>query len=267
MKIQARVEIVNVSPEMARSWLNDLWPDQRLVRSSRVEQYTEDMNEGRFRLSSDAILRIRGKLANGQHRLQAVIESGTTQPFIVMHSDDDQLYKIIDAGLRRTAADALKTLECSTLLPAIARWMIAYDNGSRGISNSFLGKASSQAEIVKYCEENATMLVKAAKFVRPLYSTSSILAQSIGGAMHVIGSRVDNSSERVEQFLREVYIDGGNSVAQDLRNRLIGNKGSKAKIPVSYIFCLTIKAFSHYARNERPKVLRVDPNALPKIYV
>lgn len=260
-KIPASVRICTVTPEQASAWLQNLWPGQREVRSGRVENYAADMLADRFRLSSDAILRIKGKLANGQHRLRAVVETGTSQPFLVMESEDEELYRVIDAGLKRTASDSLRKYEFSGVIPSIARWVVAYESGCKMLVGAYTGV--TQSELILFCEKHNEILVEAAKFITPLYNSTQLLPQSISGGLYAIAKRKEGNSETVSEFLRNVYEKGADDSSGDLRNRLIKNRGEVHKMAIPYVFALTLKAYVCFRDGERPKYLRVTEDSYP----
>jgi len=256
---------MRITPEIASEWLHDKWGEQRSVRNGHVDRLAADMIAGRFRLSSDAILRVNGKLANGQHRLAAVAQSGKPQEFIVMESNDTELYKVIDAGMKRTVSDSLIGIGYSNSIPSIARWLKAYESriiraGARcgAESGSADSSALTQSEIIDYCIENRELLTESAAFVSDLYEETKLLPISIGGAVYAIAKSRDGYLDRAKRFLSEVYVDGGNSAAGDLRNRLISNRGTRAKFKSGYVFGLTMKAFKSYAAGVRPGCLKYD---------
>lgn len=265
MKTQVTAEIKKITPELATEWLADRWGEQRTVRTAHVARLASDMEAGRFKISPDAILRIKNKLANGQHRLEAVVRTGKPQNFLVMESNDEELYKVIDAGLRRTAADGLIGLPFAKSLPSIARWVQAFEKQSlyasaRSGSEAASGPGSvngfiTQSEMIDYCHSNQEILSAAASFVNPLYSQTKLLPLSIGGALYVIGE-THNKADKTHAFLQQVYVDGGTNAAGDLRNRLIANRGSKSKISAGYIFGISIKALKSFCNGTRPGVLK-----------
>ena len=220
------------------------------------------MEAGRFKISSDAILRVRNKLANGQHRLMAVVQSGKAQSFIVMESNDDELYKVIDAGLRRSVSDSLIGIVFAKSLPAIARWVQAYEekmlrpsarSGSDAMNRDY---TPTQCEQIDYCIGNHEILSEAAAFVNPMYSETKLLPLSIGGAMYVIASSHDGYLESAKTFLVQVYLEGGKTAAGDLRNRLIVNRGGRSKLNLGYVFGITLKAFKAFHSGTRPGTLK-----------
>jgi len=262
MKANVTAEVKKVTPEIASDWLTDRWGEQRSVRVGHVDRLVADMEAGRFKTGPDAILRIKGKLANGQHRLTAIVRSGITQSLLVMESDDDELYKVIDAGLRRTVADGLIGIHFARAIPSIARWVQAYETntlrqGARSGGEAGAGRKNfpTQSELIEYCISNQTVLVEAASFVNPLYVQTKLLPLSMGAALYVIASG-NRKAERVKLFLQQVYVEGGLSAAGDLRNRLISSRGGKARLNPGYIFGITLKAFRSFCQGTKPGVLK-----------
>lgn len=263
MKTNATAEIMKITPELATEWLADRWGEQRSIRLAHVNRLASDMEAGRFKTSPDAILRIKNKLANGQHRLTAVVQSGKAQTFLVLQSNDEELYKVIDAGLRRTVSDGLIGIQYSKSIPSIARWVQAYETRTLQPSNRTGGEAlkkrinaPTQCELIDYCLGNQEILSEAARFTNPLYEQTRLLPLSMGGAIYVINASRNGHLEKAKSFLKQVYLEGGNTAAGDLRNRLIANRGVKSKLPPGYIFGITIKAFKSYYNGTRPGVLK-----------
>lgn len=263
MKANITAEILTITPELASEWLADRWGEQRQVRTRHVQRMVADMHAGNWRVSPDAVLRVKGKLANGQHRLEAVCQSGQAQQFLVMHSNDEELYKVIDAGLRRTASDGLVGMPYAQRVTSIARWVIAYEQekimGSANSGAANFNKAScgfiTQSQMIDYCLGCQDILTEAAHFVVGIYEETKLLTISVGGALYVIGNN-HGKPEETRAFLREVYNGGPASAAADLRNRLIANRGAKAKLNQGYVFALCLKALKAYLEGRRVACLR-----------
>lgn len=99
-------EIKEVTPELAREWL-DHNTNNRTLRRDTVTRYANDMSAGNWSLVGDSIcFDESGNLINGQHRLNAVIQSDTTQLFNIMTGLAHN--KNMDRGLGRTVADNVK---------------------------------------------------------------------------------------------------------------------------------------------------------------
>ena len=265
MKTNATAEVKKITPEIATEWLADRWGEQRTVRTAHVNRLAADMEAGRFKISPDAILRIKNKLANGQHRLTAVVQSGKAQSFLVMESNDEELYKVIDAGLRRTVSDGLIGIQFAKSIPSIARWVQSYETRNLKQSSRCGSEASvtpgtnqwpTQCELIDYCIGNHEVLSEAASFVNPLYTQTRLMPLSIGAAVYVLAAARNGHLEKAKSFLQQVYLEGGNTAAGDLRNRLIANRGGKSKLNPGYVFGITIKAFKSYYNGTRPGILK-----------
>lgn len=106
-KGEIRHEIYNVSPEMADAWLGQNNHNRKL-RKAVVSKYARDMSRGLWKFNGEPIqFDSNGDLINGQHRLNAVRESRTTQPFLVVTGLPPEAHESLDAGAKRTAGDVL----------------------------------------------------------------------------------------------------------------------------------------------------------------
>jgi hypothetical protein len=102
--------IQTVTPDLAAEWLQHN-TSNRALRRNVVAGYVDEMRAGRWRLVSDAIgFDPSGELINGQHRLTAVVESGVTCTFLVMHNCPAEAKDLIDLGCSRTVADTLRMM-------------------------------------------------------------------------------------------------------------------------------------------------------------
>lgn len=269
MQIHITAAIVLVTPEMAEQWLGNRWGEQRAVRGGHVNRLLHDMDAGNFKIGPDAILIIKGKLANGQHRLEALVRHGKPLRFLVMESNDEELYKIIDDGMKRTAGDALIGMKYSQRIPSVARLVLAYesqalkryaqssaDHGRRSGSGFKSKFVYTKSELIDYCNANSGILSEVGDFVDPLYAKSALLRWSIAGALYCLASNRGEQG-RVKEFLTQVFTGGAEGTAAiELRNRLIQIKGSKKHNTSSYVFAITIKAYRSYLQGTTPGILK-----------
>ena len=85
----------------------------RDVSSVQVDTFAREMLEGRWLLSHQGIaVDNECRLVDGQHRLHAIIKSGTTQRMPVTYNVDPDAYRVVDTNLRqRSAVDVLRMAE------------------------------------------------------------------------------------------------------------------------------------------------------------
>lgn len=252
MKVSAQIE--DVSPNVATGWLGNMIGEQRPRRSLHVKKLADDMTDGRWKVGPDAILLVKGKLANGQHRLCAIVESGTTQKMLVLRSDDHDLYQVLDCGLKRSVGDMLVSHPYGREIPPIARLVRAYEEGCVNIAGTSAA-AMTHAECVQACLDESETLAEAASFASSLYNQTAILPQSIGGCIYMIGVK-HGIVEKAKRFLEGVYLDGSGSAAGDLRNRLIADKSTRARLSKQIVFAMTVKAFKAYVEGRRMQCVR-----------
>lgn len=104
----------------------------RTVSLDTVRKYARDMTEDRWLWTGEPIqLDHDGFVRNGQHRLLAVIESGTTQDFFVVKDLDPLAQLVIDVGRPRTIANQMHMsgVHNATLSAAIANVLIRWREG------------------------------------------------------------------------------------------------------------------------------------------
>lgn len=96
-------QIVNISPEIAEQYLKTN-ANNRKLNDKRVRQYAEDMSNGKWQLNGESIkFNKSGMLIDGQHRLSAIIKSGTSVQMLVTWGIDDSV-TTLDRGQGRTTA-------------------------------------------------------------------------------------------------------------------------------------------------------------------
>jgi hypothetical protein len=99
--------IVDITPAMAENWLAQDEPDSdRKLRVGWVDQLATDMKDGNFMLTHQGIaFNCDGKRLDGQHRLHAIVKSGTTQRMLVTTGLPREIRSVIDINKTRTLSD------------------------------------------------------------------------------------------------------------------------------------------------------------------
>lgn len=83
----------------------------RSMRPRVVNAYAGDMQRGEWMVTGETIKFSKtGELLDGQHRLQAIYESGFAQRLLVVRGLEPATRTVIDTGAPRSAADALRML-------------------------------------------------------------------------------------------------------------------------------------------------------------
>ncbi len=261
--MKAKIEIVKIGPKEAEKLLTSQVKEQRHLRNSHVKILADDMRQGYFRLSADALVLIKGQLANGQHRMWAIIESNTTQSFLMMETDDDELYKVIDCGLRRTAGDVAH-INNSAMCSAIANMVIGVQNET--ISQFSYTKKTPRVELIDFMQQHDDELQEANGILSSLTSKNhNVAPKSCGAALIVLASPKYKTS--AIDFLNKLYQGSDpNTCTHDLRERFIKMRMQRGTVQSQYYLALMIKSFNCFLKGTRLGTLKlVDGEAYPKV--
>lgn len=99
-----------VSPEEAERLLNEHNPyNYRRMNLSTVKIYAKDMKDGNWKENGETVkIDINGNLIDGQHRMQAIVDSGVSIEVIFVEGLDPSVADTIDIGRKRTIEQYLK---------------------------------------------------------------------------------------------------------------------------------------------------------------
>lgn len=254
-------ELEKVTPFLAAAYLERNTKNRRMS-SARVEAYAAAMQRGEWIFNGDSIrFSVDGALLDGQHRLSAVVKSGTTQNFLVVRGLPKNVFATIDTGAARTASDVigLVGVKNQNVAAAGARMYLNWKrNGSPGEPNT--KDRLSNAQILEFCSDN-DLLDRAAsyvagntfikKFMSPSISCFSYLAFS-DASEGMATSFLDEVSNKTEIF--------ADSPAFLLRERLLEMSGAKMKATKKDKTALVFKAFRLWRAGRKMKQLKVATN-------
>lgn len=163
------IEIVKVTPDMARQWLSErLYNRQRTIRSAHVKFLTEEMLRGTFVPGTQirfSILDGKYNLLDGQHRMAAVVASNTTQVFSILSAETESeeqeaiQYGNLDTGLRRTFNDMGRALQLTDELGFTATQINELSAASTFIRSGFIKSRrqyTSRSDLVKWIRDYST---------------------------------------------------------------------------------------------------------------
>lgn len=136
-----RVSEELITPVVAREMLQMVDGDlQRRVRPGVVALYAKQMIDGDWVVGGDAIcFDSLGRLVNGQHRLRAVVLSGTDQRFLVRRNLDRREVRSLDMGVKRTLEDVFRfegKNEYDKTSVAVARFLVGDAKGRPVVGRS-----------------------------------------------------------------------------------------------------------------------------------
>jgi len=97
---------VHITPEMAAQFL-DRNKENRRLRKGWSEALSQEIKNGNYKTTHQGIaFNKSGVLVDGQHRLEAIRQSNQTVEMLVTTGLDDDVFKDIDRGLKRSLSDS-----------------------------------------------------------------------------------------------------------------------------------------------------------------
>lgn len=251
-------QIENVTPQMAAAYLSKN-TNNRPLSKGRVEAYVNAMLRGEWQFNGDPIrFSEDGALIDGQHRLSAIVQSGTEQKVLVIRDLPQSTFQTIDIGAARSAGDlaALVGVKNSNVATSGARiYLVWKQSGSLSVPVS---KRPTSAQIIDFVTKNpvserATSYVAGSMFLRRLISPS------VACFMYLAFSTV--SEEKAVEFLNELKepssIDWQNP-AFLLRERLTQASMGKTKLKRNETIALIMKAWRSWLNGDSIKQLKVS---------
>lgn len=169
-----------VTPNKAEQWLNKNRSNRKL-REGVAERYAEDMRNGNWTECPTPITFYEdGDVADGQHRLWAIVESDTIQTFVIYRDLPREAGLNIDTGLNRSLVDNARISgvdkNLSTKLVSTARAI------AEGTRPSGTHSSASRVAIVATHRAAAEFAVAAAPKVKLL--CNSLVTGAVGRAWY-----------------------------------------------------------------------------------
>lgn len=246
-----------VTPGMAQKWLDTMGPNRRL-NEANVDRLQMDMTKGNWFDNGDPIRFDRkGRLRDGQHRLQALIRAAKTFSFHVIRNLDEKALQIVDTGKQRSFGDALAMREgpnavgasLARKIAATAKMIWHYDHGS--ILSS--GQAVSHPELELTLRKHSRLPDAVAEV-----AAGSVQPHALLAFVYTLASEI--APRKARQWLTQVQ-EGENlrrgMPAYELRSILIGQRGSGAKQQLRgpFLAALIVQSFNAFYRGDRSIVL------------
>lgn len=253
----AIVETKAVTPEIAAFMLEGN-NRNRPAKARHVEILAKEMTEGRFKYNGDTIRIDRnGNLLDGQHRLMAVVKSGTTHLMTIVSGLDPEAFLTIDQGTRRTNADMLGVaspeLKNVSHLASASRLLSMMED--RKMDGAKRGNAVRNDRIIAVCQENASLLQDGLKYgFRPHLRKLIPAAQSAAVFAHF---SKENHSMTVEFFEDVSKPMPELEISSLLRNQLTDNKIGVKRMPNEKMICLFMKALRKHLDGQTVRQLKM----------
>jgi len=263
MKTEVRTITPVVATEMLKKNLNN-----RKVSENHVRFLAEEMRNGNW-LFDGQPLRFdeNNVLIDGQHRLNAIIKSQTSQNLLIITGLKKESFRVMDTGKNRNAADVLSINgeQYYSTIASCAKFIIMLKSGSS--DRNRIGRTSN-TNIVKWLENNRSIVdhIKTAEKLK--HAFSGVLTSTYIASFRFLFAEKDVLKS--EEFIRKLCT-GLDLTEKDpiltLRRTLIKEKMAKWNMPQKDKQALIIKGWNAYRLGKTPRWFRwnKDTDEFPNI--
>lgn len=262
---QATGSVEKITPAVAEQLLSKNTNNRRMKEGS-VRYYHNMIENGKWQLNGESIKVARdGTLLDGQHRLQAIVNSGVPVETFVVRGLPLDSFKTIDAGKSRSLADYVKLdgVACSQphVLAAAARVAMCFNKDTgEYVYQSF---RLSPTDLLQFIANHDKLEQSVEKTMS--LGVKKIASASVSAGLHYIFSILD--PDAAEEFFSRLEsgadLEDGSPILA-LRNRLIASRGvgragaGHAKMTVSYF----VSAFNAFRAGVKIKNVTYSPDRL-----
>jgi hypothetical protein len=240
-----------LTPQLAKLLLATMGHN-RPIRTRRVEGYRKSMREGTWIYSGQGIvLSESGRMLNGQHTCSAVVQEGVPVEALFILDVSDLAWNRMDRGAERSASDMLE-VKNRAVAAAVLRLVQAELVGSLNATNMIILDASAAPALMARCPRLTDSVDWAVSIRKKIAMSGALL-----GYGHWRTSQHDPAM--AAQFWARLSDGEGLTKANPvylLRERLLSNASTKAKLPTNEVLALLIKSWTAFATDTPMKTLR-----------
>lgn len=255
-------EVVRVTPEMAKDWLEyKNYEDNRPISNKRVQFYARQIKQGRWALNGETIVFDKDdRLLNGQHRLRAIIVANKAMDVLVVRGVEQNVFTTMDQGYTRSGAQVLKMkgYTSSSTRSAICRAMYCWETNNGSLTRISKKVSPDELLLVQECyEEEVNEAVHYADRVRREVPMSCGLI----GMAHILFTRARprKAREFLDIFETGLTIEKGHP-ALVMRKRLINDKLKDKSMTPEIQWCALVRAWNNYDKGNSIRTILVKRN-------
>lgn len=262
--------VMTITPALAEAWLARRNKGNRNLSPTTVMHYAEAMTDDRWILTHQGLAFDEdGNLIDGQHRLQACVNSKKSFRATVTVGIAREAFSVMDTGRRRHASQLLDVGHRTTV--AAAARILSFITGAvpdNTPTHGGLVPSKVDNDVLLNVVDDWPELAEWAPHVSSVYSTTRILKAS-----HL--TVVAQAARRPHRHLLESWFEGiksGAGLEADdprlvLRNRFLQGahikSGGATRMAQAYV--LVAKAWNAYAAGRPIQILKVLPDQKPPV--
>jgi hypothetical protein len=244
-----KVKLIKITPEWAAELLQRNTRN-RPINMKHVDRLAKEILGGRWKVNGDTICLNDERIIDGQHRLHAIVQANVTVETLVAFDVPSDVFDTKDVGKRRSAGDTFSVAGEQNAC-RLAASLIMIDKYMTGRVESSVAYSNTEMEVLllKYPEARSS--------IQSTLGKKGLITPSVLDACHYLFSRKDPvlADEFVEKVLKGAGLEEG-TPWYVLRERLVNNSLSKAKLSKAYLMAICIKAWNHVRAGTKVRYLK-----------
>ena len=259
-------QTIDVTPKQAEQWLSQMGKN-RTLNKRHVKKLAMEMQAGKWVLTGDTVkLTSDGRLIDGQHRLNALLESGLTSiPMAICFGvDHAQAFEAIDVNVLKRGADQIAQMEGidnASLKVAVARRLLIWDaieNKQEFTLSTNQFSTTPTFEVNEYLRNHNGEITEVFSQIKGAIVFKSCRAPSALVAALVICHVIDEVATMVfiDSLRTGAHLTATSPIMQ-LRDKLsFQSKKIGGVMWETEVMAMTIKAWNYFVREKSIKELR-----------
>ncbi|OLF36547.1 hypothetical protein BTW00_05535 [Psychrobacter sp. C 20.9] len=244
-----KAELELITPTKAASILRNQNENNRNISMAAVNLLAREMKEGRWGLTHQGIAFYDdGTLADGQHRLSAVVASGCSVEFLVTYGTKRESSMFVDTGRARSTGDVVKLSGQADWLTAKMIQMVKLAYGVKRVSAS---------EVILLAEPIKDSLIFTSNLFRSTAKGITLPLRTAVLLAHLCGENKDRLTSFAEMIYSGVVKNDEDTAVVKIRDhlaqgnlRITGNAGQQID------FSKSQTALFKFCRKQPVRVLR-----------
>lgn len=199
-----------ISPEEAEALLNEHNPyNYRKMNLSTVKIYAQDMREGNWKENGETIkVDTNGNIIDGQHRLQAVVDSGVSIEFIFVEGLDPSVASTIDIGRKRSIEQYLNWADDAYTAgaTAVVQQVLCLCKQNKQVGHSAANAGISHMTIMDEYMSDKSGYNEAANYGKRLNNDSGkvLKPKEVGAMFYYLHKKLGVDKSYVETFFHRL---------------------------------------------------------------
>lgn len=246
-----KVEVVTVTPDMAKEWMKKN-VGNRPLRKPRVSLYADFIRNNQWKFTGDPIVFSNGNLIQGQHRLAACIHADVPFTTAVVFDADPSCYEVMDSGIGRKPGDVLSHYghANASMAAAAAKLVIGYRTSSLHDSYALMRVASRQA-IANEVNAFADLYGEACTRGKTISQLTRVNGSALAAFEVLLVKAGSFDPDWFDRLRLGANLEPGDPILA-LRNWAIGARRYLSHVHLSVI----IRSWNAYIRGERRTIVK-----------